>query len=413
MAHKKPCTGHILFDVGSASVGVCVARPTAGGVHILWSARAEYAQSETHTYNEYVTRMQTALKALSDELAQKGMRIAARDGKFSARRLCAYAVLSTPWSVGHSNTVTVQYPGGKTIDQHVLDSLAQKAHHASMESPAVREWEANMGGAMSPLELSLSHATVDGYAYALAHASIPRVRGTALTLTVHTAMSPSDPLEYIRRTLQRHVNRRDITLKSRSGVLLSRIATQFSDMVQEHASLGAVILGEHMTELVGLRDGAVVAEHAVPYGLYHLLRGTQADGGKSAGEQQTDIWWSALQGFGTARGQHVLEQAPEHFAQAVTYWQRAVREGMYVLWGDVVPATTLLLYADARIAPYCAAAFHHVEEAQVPEWYVPVYVPYALPDTTRTEENKGLGGAHDTRMHYMLTQIAHGAQDIV
>ena len=396
-----------MFDIGSASIGACVAAVEQEGVRILWSSRAEYAQAATQTYGEYVGRMKAALQYLSQEVAQTGMRIAARNNTFSANCVFSAAVLSAPWSSSQSSTVALRFPGEKTIDQHTLDMLAQKAHAQNMESDALALWKEQMGGSVSPIELMLTHVCVDGYAYAVSQERpLPRVRGSELFVTAHTAMAPSEPLEAIRAVLRTHSTKGgEKGLYARSSVLLEGVGSRFRKEFLGNASLCAVILGEHMTELVGLRNGAVVAEHVVPYGVYHLLRATQGGAGvENDTPPKTEILWSTVSAY-SVDPQHILAQVPEHFSRAVLHWQDMVREGMRAMWKGVAPSGRVLLYADSRIAPYCMAAFEHIDASHIPKRYSAVHVPYTV-----TQKKQGLQAMQDARIQYLVAQIAHHVQ---
>jgi hypothetical protein len=412
MARKNNCAEtHVLFDIGSASVGACVGMVTNGAVEVLWSARKEYAQEETQVYDEYGARMQAALQSLSEELTHTGMRVASRNPHCSNTVHTAHAVVSSPWSIGHTAIVEKMYAGDTSITQHTLDMLAREAHEASMRDTRVREW-VTLGEQVSPVELILAYACVDGYEYNLQAGSFPAARGSELTLGVHTAIAPTAHMDAVRAVLKRHALYGECTFHSRGYVLASVIPHRYAGLIAEHASLGVVIVGEHTTELLGLRAGAVVTEHLVPYGMYHLLRATMPQHGVDTAPVRTDVWWSALATYAADGEQSVLEHAPERFVRAVRDWHTAIRTGMYTLWGSAIPATTVLLYADARIAPYCMAAFHHVEEKEVPEWYMPQYVPYTNDDAPAVEEksaSKGLSGAHDARMRYLLMCLARSA----
>jgi hypothetical protein len=419
MARKnKSAETHVLFDIGSASVGACVGMVANGAVEVLWSARKEYAQEETQVYDDYSERMEAALYSLSEELTHTGMRIASRNPHCSNTVHTAHAVLSSPWSIGHTTIVEKVYAGNTNITQHTLDELAHDAHEESMRNDYVHEWVA-LGEHISPVELTLSYTCVDGYAYNLQARSFPAVHGSELTLAVHTAIAPTARLDAIRGVLRHHAPHGEHLVHSRSGVLARSFVEEFSALIAEHASLGVVIVGEHTTELLGLRAGAVVAEHVVPYGMYHLLRATAPQHGTEATPARTDVWWSTLATYATHDEQYVLEHAPEHFARGMLHWHKALCGGMHALWGSAVPATTVLLYADARIAPYCIAAFQDVDEKDVPERYVAQHVPYRAQkndqknDTGKheadTARHKGLSGTHDARMCYTLRCIARGA----
>jgi hypothetical protein len=398
-ASRNTERSYALFDIGAASIGVCLGVSTPAGPRCLWSSRLAYAFGHLEEdYTRYERTMYATLLEAGMSLMGEGILAVRTDPSFDIRHLNVMCVLAPPWflaSVQHAQH-TREKPF--EVTHGLLDSLRSGMFSTFMGSADSKSWRDVMG---TPLLLEQRDIEVRFNGYRIA--SYKGRHTPDVAMRSYLAVVSQPVLEHVEEIVHRVLPNHELQITTSTRLLAQGYHTVAP------AGVGRVLvieLGGRVTGLNLISETVLVGTRTLPLGTHHLLDSVAAHAA-SASEARSALDL-ALKEAGGVRDDMVL---PETVRGPLAAWRTAVEEGVRTLTDGVTPPRTALLLADGTTYPlYANTLKDGLKQPGAKVRHELTVVPYAPPTNTDSRPSNGTPSAAgsavgDVRLQALLTAV--------
>ena len=359
LASKKE-QQYVLFDIGSASIGVGIAVQNGKSVNLIWTKRFEYGYQSNDDYNRYVRTMYATLLEAGMKLTSEGFKEAqAILPEFSVKQAEVYCLLSPPWVVSSVMFQSMEKEKPFQVSQASITELQNKGFSEILKKQEVVSWQELMG---TPAMLEVYHDVVrlEGYeVQAYEHRTVHE-----LSTQSYFSMVSLSIQEHIKEVLERVLPNHVIHFSSSARIF----SVGVHDYFPKRRSIFFEIGGE-ITSIGCMRQGILTNVTTIPFGTNHILK-TIAPNALSAKEARSflDIFHKKI------RSDMSFEVLPENLREALTVWKQAIVLSIEDLFRGVTPPTDMvllvgnswyLLYKIALTQPWKLPGVRQVVEMQV------------------------------------------------
>lgn len=323
---------YLLFDIGSASVGVAVAVHTDKSLELLWTKRLEYGYQSNDDYNRYVRTMYATLLEAGMKLTSEGLREAsALAPNFSVRQAEVYCLLAPPWVMSSVLFQSENKEKPFQVSQETISSLQQKGLSEVYKKQEVMSWQELMG---TPAMLEAYHDVI-------------RLEGYQVQSFEHKTVHDFSTQSYfsiISESVQSHIKEVLERVVPNHHIHFSSSARIFSTSLEKHSSLRRSVFLEisgEVTSVGMVQQGVLTAISTVALGTNHILKSI-APKALSAKEAR-----SSLDVFHTkTKSENTLESFPEPVREALLKWQSAIIKSIRLIAGGVTPPADIQVLVD-------------------------------------------------------------------
>jgi len=320
---------YVLFDIGSASIGVGIAVQAGNSMNLIWSKRFEYGYQSNDDYNRYVRTMYATLLEAGMKLTSEGFKEAkATVPEFSVKQVEVYCLLSPPWAISSIMTQSEVKEKPFQVSEANITQLQNKSFSNILKKQEVVSWQELMG---TPAMLEVYHDVVrfEGY----------EVKAFEHRL-VHE-LSTQSYFSIVSESIQEHVKEVLERVLPNLAIHFSSSARIFSTVVHDYFPKRRSVffeIGGEITNMGCIQQGILANVATIPLGTNHILK-TLAPNALSAKEARSflDIFHKK------AHTELSFEVLPENVKEALTVWKQSVIRNMQVLSGGVTPPTDMVV----------------------------------------------------------------------
>jgi len=375
---------YALFDIGSASVGVGIAKDSVYGAKLVWYKRVEYGYQGIDDYNRYVRTMYATLLEAGMKITSEGFKqVRNNNTSFSARNLDVVCILAQPWFLGSVQTQTINKEKRFHATKDTLVELQNNALSKSLEMPETSSWQELMGKP-EVLEVYNDLVLLEGYPVK----TYEHRMTNEFSAQFYFALVSESVQQHVEEVIGRVFPNHDL-LFSTSTRVFSNIETKLSPTKKQRLTL-IEITGE-ITSISILKKGVVTGILTVPFGTNHLLK---AIAPKAVSAQEAR---SSLDVLSKDKTSIKLDSLSEGAQTAFAKWHIDVAEAMCVLSNGVTPPSNIVVAVDMPWYPLCKLALEESLEMPGIRKALDIKVRHVEP-VPKDDKNKTKLPTLDTRL---------------
>lgn len=261
---------HIIFDVGSGSIGgaIVMLDDGSGKPRVLFSTRHNLEADATFSFEAFFRRMARTHGTVTNEIGRELSRVSQAAGESiwrGSRPLHAETPLafsgvdiffSAPWYTTRSYHIDLESETPRPVTSVLLQSMLSDAAAALREEMSRAD--------MKIFEQSIMGVELNGYQ------TLTPLNSAARSVTVHTLTSAISrrTLSAVEAPLRTHFNNREITKHS----FAKATYTVLRDLFPKEENWFSVDISGEMTEVVEVQGGVVHRLSTFPIGRHTLTR---------------------------------------------------------------------------------------------------------------------------------------------
>lgn len=235
----------VIFDIGSGSVGAAVISLEKNSKpYIKYVKRVPLPTKERIQARTLVTETLNAIKEISADI---------RNERKHAHKIAL--VLSSPWHISHTKTVSVTKDEPFTITNSLINEITE----AETEK-ITKEQDADL----KLVESNVANVKVNGYSTLLPQGKI----ANKLDLSLYVSLAPLSFLNKIENEIQKSFSVKSISYHSFPFISLSTIQKIFHE---DQDFIFIDIAGE-ITDVAAVRNGVMMGTASFPVGINTLVR---------------------------------------------------------------------------------------------------------------------------------------------
>jgi len=321
----------VLFDIGSASIGVSIVDFQGKPSKLVWSSRYEYGYLSGHDYDRYSKTMYATLLEAGMKASSEGFKVLkSKVPSFSSKGIHVYCVLSPPWFYGAVHTQVVSKEKPFQVSAAILDTIADDTLAEVLHSPESALWQEVMGAPLV-LETFNDEVHIDGYPVT----QYEKRSAKELSITSYIAIVPKKVQKHLDEVIEKVFPNFDYSFSS-SARILSALKSHMYVSHTTHRSI-LVEVEEEITSVAILERDSLQGVASIPVGTNHILRALSPKA-QTATEAQT-----ALDVILKKTKLSEEEEYPETIQTTLKTWHEDLIEKVRLLSGGVTPPTEALL----------------------------------------------------------------------
>ena len=320
---------YMLFDIGSASVGVGIAVSVDNDLKLVWTKRFEYGYQSNDDYNRYVRTMYATLLEAGMKLTSEGFKEAVKVAPmFSIKHAEVYCLVSPPWVMSSMQQQSETKEKLFQVSESSITELQNTCLKDMFNKQEIVSWQELMG-TPAVLEAYPDVVRLEGYQVQTFEHRVVHELSAQFYLSVVSESVQKHIKEVLERVLPNH----DIHFSSSAKIFSSRVHTNGNGRRRRAVFFE---IGGEITTIGNVQQGILSNCTTVALGTNHVLKAI-APKAQSAKEAR-----SSLDIFHKKNQSDVsFESIPEHVRGALVEWKDAVTKSIRTLSLGVTPPTDM------------------------------------------------------------------------
>lgn len=324
---------YVLFDIGSASIGVGIAVASEHTTSLLWSKRLEYGYLTDDDYNRYVRTMYATLLDAGMKLTSEGVKAAQLvNVDFSIRQAKVFCLLAPPWFKASVQLVSEVKEKPFQATASLLGTLQAQGLSEVLAKEETRSWKELMGDTVCleqhPDSIRLEGYPVTQYEHRMTH---------EFAVQSYYSLVSQSVQEHIQEVIGRILPNHTIQTSTSTRVFSTKCSKK-SKRERQHLLFE---IGGELTSVGHIKKGFLQDVVTVPLGTNHILRAL-APNAQSANEAR-----SAFEVLNKKHNPNLeFESLPVDVQEALTRWHESVMRSIEVLAKGVTPPSRYRVVVD-------------------------------------------------------------------